>query len=306
MFANLINIQYLDIDGVAGDNHFVVLGTDPGVVTHIYGGEGSNTFDVGGDSSSQVLQVAANDQEGYSGLIDQTVSSSDPAYDGVVTGGISASIGDADQAEVVVTPIGLMQVVAGGTTVGQLANPLGDGSAYAEYSVVLTMVPEQGQVVDVNVAGDGLGQPIAFYSQFSPTLAGQAEFVPTLELEFDASNWSVPQDVYVVAPTDNTAPGVQQDITQTFPYSAGPAAFTLSHLVDSINSVTVDGLAISSSDYSVSGTTLTVSPTVLAAGDSVAISYLAPNGSVGPEYIENSVVAMPRAERSSRTMITGT
>ena len=98
---------------MSGDNHFVVLGTDPGVVTHIFGGEGSNTFDVGGDSMAQILQVAANDEEGYNGLIDQTVTSSDPAYNNVVTGGISANIGDANQAEVVVTPIGPLEVVSG-------------------------------------------------------------------------------------------------------------------------------------------------------------------------------------------------
>ncbi len=291
LFANLINIQYLDIDGVAGDNHFVVLGTDPGVVTHIYGGEGSNTFDVGGDSSSSVLQVAANDEEGYNGLIDQNVSSSDSEYNGVVTGGISANIGDANQAGVVITPIGLLQVVEGSTTLAGLSSASGDGSAYAEYSVVLTMAPEEGQTVAVDVAGDGLGQPIQFYSAASPPAPGQPTFAPSVVLLFSASNWDVPQDVYVVAPNDNTPEGAEQDVTQSFTYESGPATFALTNLVRSVNSVTVNGQAIPSSDYTASVTTLTVSSSVLAAGDSIMISYLAPNGSVEPEYIENSVTA---------------
>ncbi len=296
LFANLINIQYLDIDGVAGDNHFVVLGTDPGVVTHIYGGEGSNTFDVGGDSQQPPLAVAANDEEGYSGLIDQTVSSSDPDYNGVVTGGISANIGDANQAGVVVTPIGLLQVVEGSTTVAQLSTAALDGSAYAEYSVVLTQAPMDGQVVDVNVSGDGvpesLQQPIEFYSALSPTLNGQATFVASLELEFDASNWYIPQDVYVVAPTDGVAQGVEQDITQNFTYTGmGGGTFTLTNLARSVNSVTINGQAIYPPDYTFSNTTLSINPSLLALNDSIVVNYLAPNGSVALQYIENSVVA---------------
>ena len=294
LFANLINIQYLNIDGIAGDNHFVVLGTDPGVVTHIYGGEGSNTFDVGGNTGEEPLQVAANDEEGYSGLINQTVTSSDPSYNNVVTGGISANIADANQAGVVITPIGPLSVVeSNGLSLGSLSSPLADGTTYAEYSVVLTQAPLDGQTVAVDVSGDGLPssiqQPIEFYSPASPPASGQPTFATSVVLTFNAANWYTPQTVYVVAQADGTAQGALKSVTQSFTYS-GSNTFDLANQVRAINSVTVEGNLLSTSSYSVNGAVLTVSA-VLAQGDTVVVSYNAPNGSVATEIIENSVTA---------------
>src|SRR5207237_227308 len=45
------------LDGTAGDDHFIVLGTAPTVTTTIYGGLGSDTIDVG-DGANGVSNVA--------------------------------------------------------------------------------------------------------------------------------------------------------------------------------------------------------------------------------------------------------
>jgi Ca2+-binding RTX toxin-like protein len=296
LFANLSGIQYLDIEGLAGDNNFEVIGTDPGVVTHIYGGVGSDTFDVGGTPNNQPTQVSANDQEGYSQLISQTVTSNDPSYQGVTVGGISASVADADSAGVVITPVGLLQAVAGAATAGEMSSPpaAGAGLQYAEYSVVLTHQPLDGQVVSITVGSDGLPaseqQPIAFYDPISRT------FLAARVLTFSASNWSTPQDVYVVAPADPTAPGAQEELSQSFGFgNAGgeTASFGLSNRASSIVAVTVSGAAIPSSQYSLAGG-LTVNlnlSAAAAAGAPVVVTFITPDGAVTTQYIENTVTA---------------
>ncbi len=292
LFATMIGIQYLNIEGLAGDNTFEVLGTDPGVVTHIYGGVGSNAFDVGGSPNNQPTQVAANDQQGYSQLINQGTSSTDPSYENVVVGGISANVADANSAGVVVTPIGPLQVVAGPLPTGSFApTPAGDGSTYSEYSVVLTHQPQAGQVVRVNISGSGLpndqAQPLEFYTSAFP------QFLTTTYLTFDATNWSTPQTVYVVAPPDAVAPGAQANQTQTFafgPNGGTSASFGLAETPNSVVSVTVAGAAIPSSQYSVSGATLNLSLSAPAAGNaSVVVDYLISVGATTAEYIRNSL-----------------
>ncbi len=293
LFASMTGIQYLKIDGLAGDNNFEVVGTDPGVVTHIYGGIGSNTFDVGGTPNNQPTRVAANDQQGYSQLISQTTTSSDSSYQGITVGGISANVTDADQAGVVITPIGLMQVVSGMTTAAELSQAGGDGSQYAAYSVVLSREPQADQVVHVTVSGNRLPasqqQVIEFYDPTSGT------FVVSRVLTFNSSNWAAPQTVYVVAPFNATTPGAQQELTQNFNFGSGggeSASFNLSSAASAILAVSVSGQALASSEYSLSGLSVSLNlPTPAAPNASVAVDYLSPDGATSTQYIQNSVKA---------------
>ncbi len=293
LFASMTGIQYLNIDGLAGDNNFEVVGTDPGVVTHIYGGVGSNTFDVGGTPNNQPTQVAANDQQGYSQLISQTTTSSDSSYQGITVGGISANVTDADQAGVVITPIGLMQVVSGMTTAAELNQAGGDGIQFAEYSVVLSRDPQADQCVQVTVSGDGLPaseqQEIEFYDPTSGT------FVVSRVLTFNSTNWSTPQTVYVAAPFNATTPGAQQELTQDFSFGSGggeSASFNLSSAASAIIAVSVSGQALASSEYSLSGLSLSLNlPAPAAPNAPVMVVYLSPDGATSTQYIQNSVTA---------------
>ena len=120
MFGAGVNVNYtavesLTIDGAEGDDRFYVLGTDPGVMTQLFGGLGSDAVFVGGDANP----VVTNDLLGHSGLIEHVVSSPDMTFNGLKVEGIVADISDNDEPFVRVIQTG------GATTVveGQDARP---------------------------------------------------------------------------------------------------------------------------------------------------------------------------------------
>ncbi|GMA79011.1 hypothetical protein GCM10025880_54280 [Methylorubrum aminovorans] len=91
------NIQAVEVDGLEGDDTFYVLSTPPGVVTTLIGGTGSDTFNVAGDVSGEVV---ARDAKGNSAVINHTAASTDKRYDGLFVPGINASVAAADRGSV--------------------------------------------------------------------------------------------------------------------------------------------------------------------------------------------------------------
>ncbi|BAU91131.1 GLUG domain-containing protein [Methylorubrum populi] len=91
------NIQAVEVDGLEGDDTFYVLSTPPGVVTTLIGGSGSDTFNVAGDVSGEVV---ARDAKGNSAVINHTAASTDKRYDGLFVPGINASVATADRGSV--------------------------------------------------------------------------------------------------------------------------------------------------------------------------------------------------------------
>lgn len=61
--------------------------------------------------------------------------------------------------------------------------------------------------------------------------------------------------------------------SDSFDATAGQTAFTLSESANEVISVTVNGVEVASTDYSVSGTALTYSGTTLVADDKVVVNY---------------------------------
>ena len=74
-------------------------------------------------------------------------------------------------------------------------------------------------------------------------------------------------------PTDIVGDNGDGSTTDKFTATAGQTAFTLSESANEIISVTINGTAQASTDYSVSGTAFTWSGTSLTAGDKVNITY---------------------------------
>ena len=83
LFITYTNVEKIEVDGLGGNDNFFVLSTAPGVVTVLDGGTGSDTFNVGGDVTGQV--VALN-PDGTSAAINHSVSSSDPMFNGDLRG----------------------------------------------------------------------------------------------------------------------------------------------------------------------------------------------------------------------------
>ncbi|MBX2867971.1 MAG: hypothetical protein KTR18_04825 [Acidiferrobacterales bacterium] len=96
-------VEKLEVDALEGDDHFFVLGTNPDLVTTLIGGLGSDTFDVGGDVSGEIV---AQSVEGTSGFINHAALSDDPNYNGIFVDGIQLNVAGQDTGLVVISESG--------------------------------------------------------------------------------------------------------------------------------------------------------------------------------------------------------
>jgi len=101
-------VEKLEVDGLEGNDHFFVLSTSPDLVTTIIGGLGTDTFDVGGDVTEDIIALSI---EGRSGFINHSLESDDPAYNGIFTEGIQLNVADEETGTVMITNSGEMVVV---------------------------------------------------------------------------------------------------------------------------------------------------------------------------------------------------
>ncbi|MGZ6950143.1 MAG: hypothetical protein ACXVJY_18890, partial [Ilumatobacteraceae bacterium] len=134
LFVTYVNVQKVEVDGLGGNDNFFVLSTAPGVVTVLDGGNGSDTFNVGGDVTGQV--VALN-PDGTAATINHSVSSNDPLFNNIYAAGVPLTVGSANVGQVVVgQPAGGLNLVSG-------TNPP-PGASQATYTVSLG--PNRSQV----------------------------------------------------------------------------------------------------------------------------------------------------------------
>src|SRR6185503_10706315 len=91
--VSFVGVERLEVDGLEGDDHFFILSTSPRLVTTIIGGEGNDTFDVGGDVTQEIVALEV---EGKSGFINHSVASADPAYNGIFAEGIKLNLASAN------------------------------------------------------------------------------------------------------------------------------------------------------------------------------------------------------------------
>jgi Ca2+-binding RTX toxin-like protein len=120
--VNFVNIESLTVDGAEGDDRFFVLSTSNEFLTQIFGGLGSDTFNMSGPTPP----VVSNDLRGHSGII--THEATGGIYTDVAIEGISANVYDNDgtQPQVVITQTHLTLV---------------EGGAAATYTISLSKQP---------------------------------------------------------------------------------------------------------------------------------------------------------------------
>ncbi|MCP4707387.1 MAG: hypothetical protein GY869_02075, partial [Planctomycetes bacterium] len=53
--VDFVGVEMLEVDALEGDDHFFILSTNPALITIIIGGLGSDTFDIGGDITEEVV-----------------------------------------------------------------------------------------------------------------------------------------------------------------------------------------------------------------------------------------------------------
>ena len=70
LYVEYSGIESVEVDMAEGNDRFFVHGTGEGVVTHLLGSQGSDTFHVGGNGSRQdPLTVTANDLRGHTAIV---------------------------------------------------------------------------------------------------------------------------------------------------------------------------------------------------------------------------------------------
>lgn len=202
--VNFVNVELLKVDGAEGDDSFFIQSTNENILTQVVGGLGSDTFHV---ADGVERSVVSNDLLGHSGLIFHDVESDDPFYQGpentgITADGVSANVGDADEAGIVVSQSNGFTRVA-------------EGGVLDWYTVVLTRRPNQDVRVIVNapeLSPEATAQGEDLLRVWRAGADGEAVIVvPTasnpnpgqnLVLTFTSENWHIPQVVFVEAADD--------------------------------------------------------------------------------------------------------
>ena len=291
LFVQFVAVETLEVDGLEGNDRFVVLETSPFLTTTIFGGTGSDTFDVGGDPVGGAVAVSSRDLTGHSGLILHSVETTDPAYTDAVVEGISAEVADNDEGAVVITPLGLFRMFEGAGAI-DVADATQRGTRYAAYTVVLTRRPAGGNVFITVVPGEPLLEEQAA-GQKALALRDPAtgDLVPFRVLTFTPSDWYVPQTIWVVAEDDAVAEPSERQVSQSFAFPGGPTAtFTLDRTPIAVESVTVNGQRLRTSEWTATGASVSLTPLLTpAVGAVIEIEYLLPDGATTFEAVRHSI-----------------
>ena len=110
LFVTYEGIEKLVVDAQEGNDRFYIASTPQDVVVEVYGGLGSDVFNVGG-TNGQPITVVANSLEGHSGLIDMGALAGDPHFTGIFVQDIAVRVADNDEAGMVVAfPNGPLRV----------------------------------------------------------------------------------------------------------------------------------------------------------------------------------------------------
>ena len=98
----IVDVEKLEVDAMEGDDHFFVLSTNADIVTTLIGGLGSDTIDVAGDVTEDIVSYSV---EGNSGVINHAVSSNleGSVYDGVFAPGLRIFVENEDTGSFLIT-----------------------------------------------------------------------------------------------------------------------------------------------------------------------------------------------------------
>ncbi|MFC1783788.1 hypothetical protein ACFL02_09435, partial [Planctomycetota bacterium] len=223
--VNFVNIESLSVDGAEGDDRFYVMSTSVKFITQIFGGLGSDTFNMSGPTPP----VISNDLRGHSGIITHEIENDGTNYDVTKIAGISANVADDDKSTppptvVISEPDGFTEIAEGGF-IDYYSVVLAESPGVGEEVIVQVLAPVQTQ--DQKERGSKL------FSLYSST---ESNFVPdrtTISLTFDDTNWFNPQIVWVYA-LDNADPKLDYDDDAL----EGPASGFINHMVTTATGVT--------------------------------------------------------------------
>ena len=187
---NFVNIESLRVDGAEGDDRFFIKSTGENFITELFGGLGSDTFNMSGDTPP----VVSNDLKGHSGLILHDVESSDELFDEQALFGISANVADNEE------PFAVIRQTDGSTIVTESETP---GLGLDTYEIVLTRQPDKNVLIRAlaPIPSPDSRERRAQFFRLASNEAGATvtDDGTALTLIFTPDNWFVAQTVQVLA-----------------------------------------------------------------------------------------------------------
>lgn len=204
--VSYVNIERLVADGAEGDDRFFVQSTGLEVVTEIDGGLGSDTFFVGGNPSRAPVAVVSNDLRGHSGIILHSVESDDTNWNGLHVEGLSANVGDNEEAMILLSESGGRTLVVEGASGAMLG-------VTDTYRLRLSRAPLLGTIVAIAVVPAGLppedeAKNYADLEVWDPdyinpdTLANEPSWRPSRTIKLDGTNWDTGIEIEIRAKQD--------------------------------------------------------------------------------------------------------
>ncbi|MDB4103809.1 hypothetical protein N9549_07040, partial [Acidimicrobiales bacterium] len=218
LFVTFGAIEKLTIDALQGNDTFWIASTSDKVAVEVVGGLGSDVFEVGGSDGKEVT-VVSNSLGGHSGLVINTVSSTDEDYLDIFVQDISSNVADNDEAGVFVDVSNGSLIVfehepESNTVKGPIRTAF-DALQVYHYDIVLTRSPASTVVITAKsaklserllaIGAKGLALATAPVGAPAPLYEDAREIGTTLV--FDRTNWYVPQRVYVFAAHDDAVEG---------------------------------------------------------------------------------------------------
>ncbi len=196
--VNFVNIESLVVDGAEGDDRFYVQSTSEKFITQLFGGLGSDTFNMSGD----VPPVISNDLKGHSGIITNEIENvTSTNYDNTVIAGVEVNVYDNDPDPVVVItePDGVTEVTEGGPS--------------DSYTVRLSKAPTADVFVQVYAplqTPDDVDKKSKLFRVDSASKVASTSDGTSITLKFTAGNWNTPQTVSISA-VDDADPNLDFD-----------------------------------------------------------------------------------------------
>jgi Ca2+-binding RTX toxin-like protein len=290
-------VEKLEVDGMEGDDHFFVLGTNPNLVTTIIGGLGSDTFDVGGDVTAEIVALSI---EGRSAFINHSLESDDPVFNGVFAEGVALNVASGKTGTVMVAEDGGQTVLVEDSGLTDqytvklaAAAPSSPTVAFVTVSAALAGFKDEqngGRTVEVSMDG--------------------VNYFSSLVLTFDSENtgaeaWDRTRAIYVRAASDTAEEGAR---TVVISHSIRSDNADFNHLdIPNVEVTVIDddkaGLIVAEtgigsevvegSDVDTYGVTLTKAPD---AGETVVVTLDYDNGRIAVGSLD------PRYDAAGRTV----
>ncbi|HSG90608.1 MAG TPA: hypothetical protein VLA56_15440 [Pseudomonadales bacterium] len=198
--------ESIEVDGLEGDDQFFILSTRDNVITTVIGGLGSDTFNVAGDVTADVVSQSL---DGRAAIINHGALSGDPDFDKQLVDGIALTIADGQQGTVVITQSGGSTELiedSGQTDFYDLAFALPSADADATTQVYVTISAAMSSSADRRRPVRDGGAPA---ESVLISVDGGATWVQAATLTFDAAdlNAGINQRVLVKAASDAAIEG---------------------------------------------------------------------------------------------------